>query len=107
MFMTKARAAKLSAGFLFALAGLNPALADVPGALDRVPSNAAVIITVRDMEQFRARAEDLAKSLNADMSKDDEKNPLNMTKKLLAVDGLDKHGSLALAIMPDKEGKVD
>jgi len=107
MFMTKARAATLSAAFLLAAAGLNPALADVPAAMDRVPANAAMIITVRDMEQFRARAEDLAKVLNAPIDKNDEKNPVNMTKKLLAVEGLDKHGSLAVAVMPDKEGKVD
>lgn len=107
MFMTKARAATLSVGFLLAAAGLNPALADVPGAMDRVPSNAAMIITVRDMEQFRSRAEDLAKVLNAPIDKDDEKNPVNMTKKLLAAEGLDKHGSLAVAVMPDKEGHVD
>jgi hypothetical protein len=107
MFMTKARAATLSAGFLLAFAGLNPALADVPAAMDRVPTNAAMIVTIRDMEQFRARAEDLAKVLHAPIDKDDEKNPVNMTKKLLAADGLDKHGSLAVAVMPDKEGKVD
>src|SRR5262249_46479515 len=56
---------------------------------------------------FRARAEDLAKVLHAPIDKDDEKNPVNMTKKLLAADGLDKHGSLAVAVVPDKDGKVD
>jgi hypothetical protein len=107
MFNLKGRTAMFSAGLLVALAGLNPALADVPGAMDRVPSNAAIVVTVRDMEQFRSRAEDLAKSLKAPIDSTDEKNPVNMTKKLLALDGLNKHGSMALAILPDKDGKVD
>jgi hypothetical protein len=88
-----------------ALAGLNPALADVPAALDRVPTNAGVIVTINDMEQVRSRVEDLAKSLKADFDKD-VNNPINVTKKLLAAEGLDKHGSLAIVAMPGADGKV-
>jgi hypothetical protein len=107
MVSLKGRTAMLSAGLLAALSGLNPALADVPASLDRVPSNAAVIVTVRDMEQVRSRFEDMAKSLKVPMDGEGEKNPIAATKKLLAMEGLNKHGSLAMAFLPDKDGKVD
>ena len=106
MVSFKGRAA-ISAGLLMALAGLNPVLADVPGVMDRVPANAAMIVTVRDMEQFRSRAEDMAKTLKAPLDSEDEHNPLAMTKKLLAAEGLDKHGSLAITFMPGADGNVD
>ncbi len=106
MVSFKGRAA-LSAGLLMALAGLNPVLADVPGVIDRVPANAAMIITVRDMEQFRSRAEEMAKTLKAPIDSEDEHNPVVVIKKLLAADGLDKHGSLAITFMPGADGKVD
>jgi hypothetical protein len=106
MVSFKGRAA-LSAGLLLALAGLNPVLAEVPGVLDRVPANAAMIVTVRDMEQFRSRAEDMATTLKAPIDSEDEHNPLAVTKKLLAADGLDKHGSFAITFMPGADGKVD
>jgi hypothetical protein len=106
MVSLKGRSVMLSAGLLAALSGLNTALADVPASLDRVPANAAVVVTVRDMEQFRSRFEDMAKSLKIPMD-GDEKNPITVTKKLLALEGLNKHGSLALAVLPDKDGKAD
>jgi hypothetical protein len=90
-----------------ALAGLNPVLADVPAVMDRVPGNAAIIITIRDMQQFSSRFEDLAKAIKAPMDENDDENPIAMTKKLLAVDGLNKHGSLAVTMMPGQDGKVD
>jgi hypothetical protein len=107
MFQLKARSTMICAGFLLAYAGVNPVLADVPGAMDRVPTGAALIVSVKDMDQFRSRAEDLAKTLKAPIDEKDEKNPVNMTKKLLAADGLNKHGSMAVVVMPDKDGHVD
>lgn len=105
MIMLKGRTAMLSAGLLFALAGT--ARADVPAAMDRVPANAGMVIAVRNMEQTKDRMEGLGKRLNAPMDEGGDENPLNMARKLLGTAGLNKSGSMAVALMPDAKGQLD
>jgi len=107
MVMLKRRHAVLTAGMLAGLAGLNPVLADVPEVLDRVPGNAAIVVTIRNLDQVNTRFTNLATVLNMPIDEEDESNPITMGRKLLGTAGLNKTGSLAFAIMPGADGTVD
>lgn len=94
------------AASLVAVAGLCPlALADLPGALDRVPGNAAIVIGITNLEASSAQFEKLFTSIGIPMPDGDE-STMEMGKKLLATPGLNKSGSLAMAIVADKAGKI-
>jgi hypothetical protein len=98
--------AMISAGLLFMLAGLNPAQADVPAALDRVPADAGMVFAIKNMEGMKNRLESWTKKLNIPMDADDD-NPVNMARKLLGTDGLNRNGSMAVVMMPDESGQVN
>ncbi len=99
--------AMITAGLLALLAGLNPVAADVPAAIDRVPANAGMVVAVKNMEGMKDRVESWAKKLNAPIDEPGDDNPLNMAKKLLGTEGLNKTGSMAIAMMPDESGQVN
>lgn len=106
MMMLKARTAVMSAAVLVSLAGLNPVRADVPAVVDRIPANAGFVVAVRNIEQVANRMNDLIGALHLPMD-EDEDNPLTMSKKMLALDGLNKSGSLAFAMLPGDDGKLN
>jgi hypothetical protein len=105
--MRTLKAPLMTAGLLALLAGLNPAAADVPAAIDRVPANAGMVVAVKNMESMKDRVEGWAKKLDAPVDEPGDDNPLNMAKKLLGTDGLNKTGSMAIAMMPDETGQVN
>jgi len=97
---------KLTAAMLCAFAGLNSlALADLPGAIDRVPSSAAVIIAMRDMEGANTKFNKFFESLGQPARNDDD-SPMAVITKMLSVPGLNKSGSVAIAIIPGTDGKI-
>lgn len=74
-----------------------PAWADVPGALDRVPTDAVMVAAIRDLDQFHARFGKLLKDLN--VPTDDSK--FGMALALVETPGINRKGSMALAMMPE------
>ncbi len=106
MVMLKGRTALISAGLLFSLAGLNPAQADVPAALDRVPSNAALVVAVNNLQQTKARFDKLGAKFDVPVDQRDD-GPIGMANKFLGMEGLKKDGSLAFAVLPNADGTVD
>lgn len=93
VFRTMRRAAALTlvAGF----SGL--ALADLPAAVDRVPADAMVVITVDNLEKFEKSSRAMMESLG--VAKDGEQNPFEMFDKLATVQGLNRAGSVAAFMM--------
>ncbi len=89
----------LMAGMLCLAAGCNVSLADIPAALDRVPTGTPVTIAIRDLEAFKARVMGMAEQLKLPMP-GDAKEKLD---GVLKMEGLNRKGSLALAITPPKE----
>lgn len=87
---------------LFLLAGsaacFSTALADIPAALDRVPANAPVAMAVQNIEKFDAKF----KKLTAVFGPAAEANPdMAAVASLLNTPGLNRSGSLAVAVMED------
>lgn len=78
-----------------------PAWADVPAALDRVPTEALVVAAIRDLDQFDGRVGKLMKDLNIPR----DQGQMAMAFKLMETPGLNKKGSMALALMPNPEAK--
>ncbi|MCX5690267.1 MAG: hypothetical protein NTV94_10890 [Planctomycetota bacterium] len=94
------------AACLALFAGLAPiALADLPGALDRIPANAPIVIALRDMEGTNAKFTKFMESVGFPVPEGEE-NPMAITKKMLGTAGLNGHGSAAFAIIPGADGKV-
>lgn len=82
-----------------------PAWADVPGALDRVPTDAVMVFAIRDLDQFHARFTKLLKDLNVDPgAKGDDK--FAMALSLVDTPGINRKGSAAMALMPDNKAKA-
>jgi len=79
-----------------------PAWADVPASLDRVPSEALVVAAIRDLDQFDARLGGLLKELNVPLDDGEMALPFQLMK----TPGLNRKGSLALAMLPDPEKKA-
>ena len=87
---------------LFLLAGsaacFSTALADIPAALDRVPANAPVAMAVQNIEKFDAKF----KKLTAVFGPAADANPdMAAVASLLNTPGLNRSGSLAVAVMED------
>lgn len=104
MTMSKSRFAAMTAAMLASLAGMNPALAGGPESMDRVPGNAAVVISLRDMEGFVKEFEALEKAMGLPA---DVENPIAQAQALLGTKGLNSHGSMSVAIMPEADGSMD
>jgi hypothetical protein len=92
----------ISCSMLVLACGSASALADGPAALDRVPANAAVSITVRNIDQFTTRMT----ALTEQMGLPDADGPLEDITKLLATPGLNKAGSAAMIVLPGADGKL-
>jgi len=72
------------------------ALADVPPAMDRVPTDAAVVISMKNVGQFYSSINTVAKSLKLPMEAMDG---LSKAGDMLKMEGLNGDGSAAVAIM--------
>jgi hypothetical protein len=94
------------AACLVLFAGLAPiALADLPGALDRIPANAPIVVAMRDMEGTNAKFTKFMESVGFPVGEGDE-NPMAITQKMLGTAGLNGKGSAAFALIPGADGKV-
>lgn len=89
----------LMGGLLCLAAGWNVSLADIPAAMDRVPAGTPVSIAIRDLEAFKARVMGMAEKLQLPMPGDAKEK----LEGVLKMEGLNRKGSLALAITPPKE----
>jgi len=79
-----------------------PAWADVPAALDRVPTDALLVAAIRDLDQFDARVGKMMKDLNVPQ----DQGPTAMAFKLLKTPGLNRKGSMAVAMFADPAAKA-
>jgi hypothetical protein len=87
------------------------ARADFPAALDRVPSNAAFAVGVANVDEFRKESEKLGAIFGGDEGgpTGGPGSPMNLKqiKSMLDTPGLNGKGSMAFAVVPDAEGKID
>ncbi len=83
--------------------GSTLAMADAPASLDRIPANAAMAMSIRNMEQLAQRMSALSTLTGQDEL---EGNPLSDIQQLLGTPGLNKSGSAALIVMPGAHGKL-
>ncbi len=77
-----------------------PALAGLPASMDRVPENALVVASVRNIEAFSNNIGRLNAALPAD-----SRIPLGMLGDLMGTPGLNTGGSISLALMPSPDGQ--
>lgn len=86
------------------LAGL--ARADVPAAMDRVPADAPIVFSMKNVGQFHSGITTLFKSLNLPM---ESMSGLDHIGRMLKTEGLNTDGSAAVAIMslPDEDAEED
>ncbi len=96
----------LTPALLVVMAGLNPAQAEPPAALDRVPTSAPVVIGLRNMQAASEKFSKLLETVGAPKDAGGDENPMAMATKMLGTPGLNKTGSMALAIVPGADGKV-
>jgi hypothetical protein len=75
-----------------------------PPALDRVPENAGMVIAVPSLARFHAATKMLSDTLQFPA---DEEGPLKELTQVLGLDGLNKEGSAAMAVLPGADGKFD
>jgi hypothetical protein len=88
------------AGLLCSLAA--PLLAQqLPPAMDRVPADAQLVTTIRNLEQFHTSIESLARQIGVDAEALDQ---LGTGRQILQTPGLDPQGSAAMAIYSTREG---
>lgn len=87
------------AGSAMSMAALSltpAALADVPPAMDRVPADVPIIITMKNVSDFYSSIKNVAASLNLPMQ---AMGGLNKAGEMLKMEGLNADGSAAIAIM--------
>ncbi len=80
---------------LSAIAGT--ALADLPPALDRAPTEAAVVVAVRDLQGAMTKIENVAGMFPG------AAEGLAPLQQMLSLEGLNKNGSAVLAMMPGEK----
>lgn len=95
--------ARAAAVLLTLVCGSTVALADAPASLDRIPANAAMALSIRNMEQLTQRMAALSEMVGPEALED---NPLADIQQLLGTPGLNKTGSAALIVMPGADGKL-
>lgn len=100
--MTK-RVSRVLGGFGVMLGISVPALAELPPSLDRVPEDAAIVVSVRNLAELHERAGALFELIQVG----DSQQVLGMAQMILSTPGLDETGSIALAILPGDDGTVD
>lgn len=77
-----------------------PTALALPPATDRVPANAAMMIVVPSLERFEAGATQLQQTFGMEM----DSGPFEGLAMAMGLEGLNKAGSAALAIIPGPEG---
>lgn len=79
------------------------AIADLPPALDRVPGETAVSITIREVATAKGKVEKFMGMLPIP----DAKEPLAKLNEIMSLEGLNTKGSISLAMLsvPQEEGK--
>jgi hypothetical protein len=82
-----------------------PALADIPKVMDRVPTNAGLVVAIDNLSAFHARAEGLISMLSLDEM--GPGNVLGLTKVWLDTPGLDATGGLVIAFLTNEQGSLD
>jgi hypothetical protein len=80
---------------------LAPALAQVPAAMDRVPSDAGIVISVKNISKLKAGIDSLAKSLGVPA---EQMQGLMKVGEVLNMQGADADGSAALGLIGGGEG---
>ncbi|MEM9064398.1 MAG: hypothetical protein AAGB51_02790 [Planctomycetota bacterium] len=97
------RTTKAAAVSMIAVCGLAaPALAELPRALGHVPSDAALVVSVRSLAEAHADIMAIGEKIP-----DAEMGDLAAAGMMLGMPGLNSAGSAAIAIMPDAEGNID
>lgn len=94
-----------TAAMVALVAGSQVALADLPAALDRVPADTKMVVTIRNMERLDQRITALSDALNIPM--DIEGNPMMMAKGLLGTPGLNKSGSMSIVMVESGDQGMD
>ncbi|MBX3383590.1 MAG: hypothetical protein KF864_08785 [Phycisphaeraceae bacterium] len=98
------RFAGMTAAAVVLLVGTARSLADIPAAMDRVPESISGAVFVHNLERAVANMNRLAALFPQEEGEEDG-SPLTMAKKLLDTPGLNKSGSLAVALFPG-EGEM-
>lgn len=80
-----------------------PALADLPGALDRLPADSAIILGISSLSEMHADLTGLAQLLEIP----EMQQGMAMASMLLHAPGLDADGSVAVAILTDENGTIN
>lgn len=93
----------MTAGLMSFLCGTTYVLAEVPAALDRVPTNAQVVIAVRDLDAAHTKLHGLMDSVGIPFPPEGQAE----VEKFIATPGLNFKGSLAVSIMLPKQGMGD
>jgi hypothetical protein len=91
----------ISAGVLCAFAGL--ALAAPPAVVDRVPSNAAGVIMVRDVSESIGRIKHI---IDMFPKNEGDENGMQEVEQMLDTPGFNKTGSAAMVMLPGADGTV-
>lgn len=73
-----------------------PALAGLPAAMDRAPSDAAVVIGIKNVDSFNSRLKELASSLGMD---DGPAGFPGIPEEFLKTDGMNREGSVAVVML--------
>ncbi len=76
------------------------AAAKIPAALDRVPKNAVLVIATDNFEQTTKRIKAFADKLHAEDTEDLDE----FVEHVNGTEGFKKNGSIALVVMPEKDG---
>jgi len=77
-----------------------PALADLPGALDRLPPDAAIIVGISSLSEMHEDLTELANLLEIP----EMQQGMAMASMMLNAPGLDPDGSVAVAILTNEDG---
>ena len=104
--MTKSRFVQsvCTASMLVALAGSNPALAGGPESMDRIPANAAVVLSVKNISEYTKGIE----SFGSSMSMMEEMGDIGASfGEMLSMPGLNTAGSMSVAILPGADGTIN
>jgi hypothetical protein len=83
-----------AAGLLFSFS--SPALAEVPPAMDRIPTDAHLVTTIRNLQQFQTNIEGLARQMGLPP---DALDRLGAARQILQMPGLNAQGSASIAVM--------
>jgi hypothetical protein len=94
----------MSAGLMVVLSGTSLALADVPAALDRVPSGSQIVIAVRDMDTLALKMRGMAEQVGMPMPPEADEG----MNGFLKAPHLNAKGSMAVVMsLPEGMGEPD